>query len=113
MSVDELAKEIASNIEDGENNYSFDFGLIVIIGSIIIGVLQLLMKCNVLGRGLEDRIKNPGPIDKILLRKAVKDKLPQEYAHLRPQVQDLILAESKKISSENFQSIIQEAKNAK
>ena len=46
MSVDELAKEIASNIEDGENNYSFDFGLIVIIGSIIIGVLQLLMKCN-------------------------------------------------------------------
>ena len=48
MSIDELAKEIASNIEDGENNYSFDFGLIVIIGSIIIGVLQLLMKCNLI-----------------------------------------------------------------
>jgi hypothetical protein len=113
MSVDELAKEIASNIEDGENNYSFDFGLIVIIGSIIIGVLQLLMKCNVFGRSLEDRVKNPGTLDKILLRKAVKDKLPQEYAHLRPQVQELLLAESKKISSESFQSIIQEAKNAK
>jgi len=51
-------------------------------------------------------------LDKILLRKAVKDKLPKEYAHLRPQVQDLILAESKKITSENFQSIVQEAKNA-
>ena len=112
MSIDELAKEIASNIEDGENNYSFDFGLIVIIGSIIIGVLQLLMKCNVFGRSLEDRVKNPGALDKILLRKAVKDKLPPEYAHLRPQLQELILAESKKISSESFQSIIQEAKNA-
>lgn len=112
MSVNELAKEIASNIEDGEKNYSFDFGLIVIIGSIIIGVLQLLMKCNVFGRSLEDRVKNPGVLDKILLRKAVKDKLPKEYAHLRPQVQDLLLAESKKISSESFQSIIQEAKNA-
>jgi hypothetical protein len=94
--TEDLAKEIASNIEDGENNYSFDFGLIIIIGSIIIGVLQLLMKCNVFGRSLEDRVKNPGPLDKILLRKAVKDKLPKEYAHLRPQVQDLILAESKK-----------------
>ena len=57
-------------------------------------------------------MKNPGPLDKVLLRKAVKDKLPKEYAHLRPQVQDLILAESKKITSENFQSIVQEAKNA-
>jgi hypothetical protein len=112
MSVNELAKEIASNIEDGENNYSFDFGLIVIIGSIIIGVLQLLMKCNVFGRSLEDRVKNPGALDKILLRKAVKNKLPKEYAHLRPQIQDLLLAESKKLSSENFQSIVQEAKNA-
>jgi hypothetical protein len=111
--IDELSKNIASNIEDGDNNYSFDFGLIVIIGSIIIGVLQLLMKCNVFGRSLEDRIKNPGPIDKILLRKAVKDKLPKQYAHLRPQVQDLILAESKKISSENFQLIAQEARDAK
>jgi hypothetical protein len=110
--TEDLAKEIASNIEDGENNYSFDFGLIIIIGSIIIGVLQLLMKCNVFGRSLEDRVKNPGPLDKILLRKAVKDKLPKEYAHLRPQVQDLILAEAKKITSENFQSIVQEAKNA-
>ena len=113
MSVNELAKEIASNIEDGDNNYSFDFGLIVIIGSIIIGVLQLLMKCNVFGRSLEDRVKNPGVLDKILLRKAIKDKLPQEYSHLRPQVQELLLAESKKISSKSFQSIIQEAKNAK
>ena len=111
--IDNLAKEIASNIEDGKKNYSFDFGLIVIIGSIIISVIQLLMKCNVFGRSLEDRIKNPGALDKILLRKAIKDKLPKEYNHLRPQMQDLILAESKKISSEKFQSIIQEAKNAK
>lgn len=112
MNVNELAKEIASNIEDDENNYSFDLGLIVIIGSIIIGVLQLLMKCNIFGRSLEDRVKNPSALDKILLRKAVKDKLPKEYAHLRSQVQELILAESKKISSESFQSIVQEAKNA-
>lgn len=111
--IDNLAKEIASNIEDGKKNYSFDFGLIVIIGSIVISVIQLLMKCNVFGRSLEDRVKNPGALDKILLRKAIKDKLPKEYNHLRPQMQDLILAESKKISSEKFQSIIQEAKNAK
>lgn len=111
--TEELAREIASNINDGEKNYSFDLGLIVIIGSIIIGVLQLLMRCNVFGRNLEDRVKNPGPLDKILLRKAVKSKLPKEYAHLRPQIQDLILAESQKMSSEKFQSIIQEARNAR
>lgn len=111
--TDNLAKEIASNIKDSEKNYSFDLGLIVIIGSIIINIIQLLMKCNMFGRSLEDRIKNPGTLDKILLRKAIKDKLPKEYAHLRPQMQELILAESKKISSEKFQSIVQEARNAK
>jgi hypothetical protein len=111
--TEELAKQIASNINDGEKNYSFDFGLIVIIGSIIISVMQLLMKCNMFGRSLEDRIKNPGTLDKILLRKAIKDKLPKEYSHLRPQMQDLILAESKKISSEKFQSIAQEARDAR
>lgn len=111
--TDNLAKEIASHITDGEKNYSFDFGLIVIIGSIIISIIQLLMKCNVFGRSLEDRVKNPGVLDKILLRKAIKDKLPKEYAHLRPQMQDLILAESKKISSEKFQSIVKEARDAR
>lgn len=111
--IDELAKEIASNIEDGEKNYTFDLGLIIMIGSIIISVIQLLMKCNIFGRSLEDRVKNPGVLDKILLRKAIKDKLPKEYAHLRPQMQDLILAESKKISSEKFQSIVKEARDAR
>lgn len=111
--INNLAKEIAANIEDGEKNYSFDFGLIVIIGSIIISVVQLLIKCNIFGRSLEDRIKNPGVLDKILLRKAIKDKIPKEYAHLRSQMQDLILAESKKISSEKFQSIIKESRDAR
>lgn len=114
MSItDELAKDIASNIADDNKNYSFDLGLIIIIGSIIIGVLQLLMKCNVFGRSLENRIKNPGPLDKILLRKAVKNKLPKEYSHLRPQVQDLILEKAKELPSEKFQLIVKEAENAR
>ena len=111
--IDEISKNIASKINDNNKNYSFDLGLIITIGSIIISIIQLLIKCNVFGRNLEDRIKNPGVLDKILLRKAIKNKLPKEYSHLRPQVQDLILEKTKELSSEKFQSIVKEAENAK
>ena len=111
--IDKISKNIASKINDNNKNYSFDLGLIITIGSIIIGIIQLLIKCNVFGKNLEDRIKNPGLLDKILLRKAIKNKLPKEYSHLRSQVQDLILEQTKELSSEKFQSIIKEAENAR
>lgn len=108
--VDQFSVQIAAKLND--NKYQFDLGLIVIIGSIIIGVLQLLMKCNVFGRNIEDRIKNPGPLDKILLRKVVKNKLPQEYAELRTEIQEQILSQVKDLSSESIDAMIKEAKNA-
>ena len=108
--IDQFSVQIASKLND--EKYQFDLGLIVIIGSIIIGVLQLLMKCNVFGRNIEDRIKNPGPLDKILLRKVVKNKLPEEYAGLKTEVQEQILAQVKNLSSESINAMIKEAKNA-
>lgn len=109
--IDQFSASIASKL--GDDQYQFDLGLIVIIGSIIIGVLQLLMKCNVFGRNIEDRIRNPGPLDKILLRKAVKNKLPEQYGSLKTNIQEQILAQVKDLSSESIQAMIKEAKNAR
>ena len=108
--INQFSAHIVTNLND--NKYHFDLGLIVIIGSIVIGILQLLMKCNVFGRKMEDRIRNPGPLDKILLRKAVKNKLPEEYTELKTEIQEQILAQVKNLSSESINAMIKEAKNA-
>ena len=112
MKIQDFSKNIAANIQDGNKNYSFDIGLIVTIGYIIVNIVQLLIKCNVFGRKLEDRIKNPGPIDQILLRKAIKNHLPQEYSHLKDQIKDQILSDVKNLSDEQIKSMVMEAKNA-
>lgn len=112
--IKDFAKEVVSEIPKSEDkNYSFDLGLIVIIGSIIVNVFQLLMKCNVFGRSLDDRVKNPGPIDKILLSRAIKRELTPEYAHLREDVKQIILTKVQKMPSEKIMSMAKEAKNAR
>jgi hypothetical protein len=112
--IQEFAKEIATDIsKPDDKNYSFDMALIIIIGSIIINVLQLLMKCNVFGRKLDDRVKNPGPIDTILLNRSIKKELPTEYAHLREQVKQSILTKVQSLPSDKIYGMAKEAENAK
>jgi hypothetical protein len=111
--IEEFSKQITANLADENKDYSFDPSLIILIGSIIISVLQLLMKCNIFGRKLDERIKNPGPIDRILLRKAIKNKLTPEYVHLKDQIQDKILKEVQNLSKDKINLIAEEAKNAR
>ena len=113
MKIEDFSKNIASNIQDDDKNYSFDLGLIITIGYIIVNIIQLLIKCNVFGGKLENRIKNPGPIDQILLRRAIKNHLPKEYSHLRDQIKDQILVDVKTLSNEQIKNIIMEAQNAR
>ena len=113
MNIEDFSKNIASNLQDDDKNYSFDVGLIVTIGYIIISVIQLLMKCTVFGGKLEDRIKNPGPIDQILLRRAIKNNLSKEYYHLRDQIKDQILLDVKNLSNDQIKSMVTEAENAR
>lgn len=110
--ISDFTHKITSSLKDEEKDYSFDPTLIVIIGSILINVLQLLVKCNIFGRKLEDRIKNPGPIDRILLRKAIKNKLTSEYVHLKDKIQEKILEEVQNLSKEKINLMAEEAKNA-
>lgn len=111
--ISEFSKQITSDLADENKDYSFDVTLIIIIGSIVINILKLLMKCNIFGRKLDERIKNPGSIDRILLRRAIKNKLPIEYIHLKDQIQDRVLAEVQKLSKEQINLMAEEAKNAR
>lgn len=113
--ISEFSKQVTTDLVDNDSNknYSFDLGLIVIIGSIVISILQLLMKCNIFGRKLDERIKNPGPIDRILLRRAIKNKLTPEYSHLKDQIQERILQEVQNLSKDKINLMAEEAKNAR
>lgn len=111
--IEQFSKQITTNLADENKDYSFDPGLIILVGSIIISVLQLLMKCNIFGRKLDERIKNPGPIDRILLRKAIKNKLTPEYSHLKDQIQDKILKEVQNLPKDKINLMAEEAKNAR
>jgi len=111
--IQDFAKDIAADLPNQEGKYSFDLGLIVIIGSIVINVLQLLMKCNIFGRSLEDRVKNPGPIDKILLGRAIKKELTQEYIHLREDIKQAVLTKIQSLPADKINSMAKEAKNAR
>lgn len=111
--IQDFAKDIAADLPSEDGKYSFDLALIIIIGSIIINVLQLLMKCNVFGRSLESRVKNPGPIDKIILGRAIKKELPQEYSHLKDSIKETVLTKIQSLPTEKINSMAMEAKNAR
>lgn len=111
--ISEFSKSIASNIKDDKNeNYSFDLALIIVIGSIIINVLKLFMMCNIFGKDLESRIKNPNIVDRMLLKRAINQKLDKKYANLKPKIQDSIIEQAKTLTSEKINLMIEEAKNA-
>ena len=111
--IEEFAKEIATDLPKEDGNYGFDMALIIVIGSIVINVLQLLTKCNVFGRSAEDRVKNPGPIDKILLNRAIKRELPKEYMHLKDGIRENILTRIQSLSGSKINQMIEEAENAR
>lgn len=112
--ISEFSKSIAFNIKDDKNeNYSFDVMFIIVIGSIIINMLKLLTMCNVFGKDLDSRIRNPNMLDRMLLKKAINEKLDKKYAHLRPVIQEQIIQQAKHLTSEQISLMLEEVKNAK
>jgi len=110
--IDKFAQDVSKDVYDDSPNYGSIIITLMII-SIIVNTLRLMMSCNLFGRNIEDRIKNPGRLDKILLKKAIKNKIPPECAHLKDQIQEQILSKSKNLSSVQIQQMAEEAKNAK
>lgn len=112
--ISEFSKSVACNVKDDKNeNYSFDVMFIIVIGSIIINVLKLLSMCNVFGRDLDSRIKNPNMMDRILLKKAIRQKLDKQYMHLVPVIQEQIVKQAQNLTSAQISLMMEEAKNAK
>ena len=67
--------------------------------------------CKLFGRDIEKRIKNPGRLDKLLFKKAIRDNLTKEQMYLKDQIYEQILVKSPNLSSSQVQSMLQEAKN--
>lgn len=112
--INNFATKIASNIKDDNNkSYSFDPMFIIVIGSILLNTLKLLMMCNIFGKNLEDRIKNPSLLDKMLLKRSINKNITPEYKHLKDSISKEILANANNLSYEEIFKMVEEAKNAK
>ncbi len=111
--VDNFACEIARDLPSQDGKYSFDLSLIVIIGSIIINTLQLLIKCNVFSSNLSAKVKNPGMVEKAMLARTIKNKVPKEYMHLREEIKNTIIDKIKDLPEDKINSMITEVKNAR
>ena len=108
--IENFAASVAEDVRD-ENER---FGSIVIslmIISIIVSTLRLMNDCKLFGRDIEKRIKNPGRLDKLLFKKAIRDNLTKEQMYLKDQIYEQILVKSPNLSSSQVQSMLQEAKN--
>lgn len=108
--IDDFAANVASDIKDDSENFSSIMITLMVI-SIIINAIRLMMACNLFGRNLEDRIKNPNRLDQILLRRSIKNNLPSEFIHLKDQIQKQILDKSKTLTSTQIQNMVLEVKN--
>lgn len=111
-----MSKEIdkfAASVAEGVTDESKKFGSLMItlmIISIIVSTLRLLQSCNLFGKKIEDRIKNPGPVDRFLLKKAIRNNLTKGQQHLRGQIFEEMLKKTPQLSSEQISKMIQETK---
>jgi len=107
--IDNFAASIAGDVKDESNKFG-SLMITLMIVSIIVSTLRLLQSCNLFGKKMEDRIKNPGPIDRILLKKAIRDNLTKDQQHLRGQIFEEMLKKTPQLSSEQISKMISEVK---
>ena len=110
--IENFAASIAEDVHDETERFG-SIVIVLMVVSIIIGTLRLMNDCKLFGRDVEKRIKNPGRLDKLLFKKAIRDNLTKEQMYLKDQIYEQILAKSPNLSSSQVQSMLQEAKNAR
>ena len=108
--IEKFAQNISNNVQNESNQYG-SITITMMVISIIISTLRLMNECNLFGGRLENRIKNPGRWDRLLLRKAIKNKLPADQSHLRDKIYEQIVLQSQGLSSGQIQIMLKEAKN--
>lgn len=110
--IDNFATSVANNIKDESNR----FGSLVItlmIVSIIVSILRLMQSCNFFGKSIEQRIKNPGPIDRALLKRTIRQKLNKDQLHLSGELYKQILSKTPDLSSQQINQMMEEVKEMK
>jgi hypothetical protein len=107
--VDKFSAEVASDVKDESSRFGSVIITLMVI-SIVVNIIRLMMSCNLFGKPLEARIKNPGPLDRILLKKAVRDGLTKDQRVLQGQIYEGILSKSKKLTSEQLSAMVEEVK---
>lgn len=110
--IENFAASVAEDVQD-ENERFGSIVIALMIISIIVSTLRLMNDCKLFGRDIEKRIKNPGRLDKLLFKKAIRDNLTKEQMYLKDQIYEQILVKSPNLSSSQVQSMLQEAKNAR
>lgn len=108
--IENFAASVAEDVQD-ENERFGSIVIALMIISIIVSTLRLMNDCKLFGRDIEKRIKNPGRLDKLLFKKAIRDNLTKEQMYLKDQIYEQILVKSPNLSSSQVQSMLQEAKN--
>lgn len=107
--IKDFAASVASGVKDDSNKYG-SLMITLMIVSIVVSILRLMQSCNLFGKSMEDRIKSPGPIDRLLLKKAIRDNLSRDQRHLSGQIFEEILKNTPKLSSEQIHKMTQEIK---
>lgn len=108
--IKNFANKVVASATKKEENYQFDPILILTVISVIVGIIRLMISCNIFGKDNYDRIQNPGIVDSLMIRKIINEKTPPEFKHLKDQIKQAVLEESKKMSKESFNSMLQEVK---
>lgn len=110
--IENFAASVAENVKDESNKFGSLMITLMII-SIVVSVLRLLQSCNLFGKTLEQRMKNPGPVDRLLLKKAVRDNLTKEQQYLQGQIFQELLKKTPHLTSAQIEKMAQETREIK
>jgi hypothetical protein len=110
--IDNFAASVAEGVTDESNKFG-SLMITLMIVSIVVSILRLMQSCNLFGKTMEERIKNPGPVDRMLLKKAIRDNLTKDQLHLKGQIFEEVLKKTPQLSSAQIQKMVQEMKESK
>jgi len=108
--IENFAVSVAEDVHDETEKFG-SIVIVLMVISIIVSTLRLMNDCKLFGRDMEKRIRQPGRLDKLLFKKAIRDNLTKEQMHLKDQIYNQILEKGPNLTSSQIQSMLQEAKN--
>lgn len=113
MKINELAQNICQSATKNDHKFAFDPLTILTIISIIVGIIRIMISCNIFGRNAYNRIKSPGLIDRTIINRVVSNKLPKEMQHLKSEIVKSVIEQASKLDEQSFMSMVQEVKEGK